>query len=101
MIAEPSSKPPSPPPSVLRQAQFGLRVASLGFGLLSCAHLIRVWMEAELRVGVYSVSLMASQGAFLVTAGLGLWLWKLALRLNPLPKSAVVPEPTPEVKAGR
>ena len=56
----------------------GLRVASVIFGLISIAHLIRLIIRPEVLVGGYLVPLWPSVPAFLVLGGLSLWLWKLA-----------------------
>jgi len=56
----------------------GLRIASVIFGLISIAHLIRLIIRPEVLVGGYLVPLWPSVPAFLVLGGLSLWLWKLA-----------------------
>lgn len=71
-----------PSPGALQQARIGLRVASAFFALLSGAHLIRAWSGWEIRIGAYSVGFEASAVAFLVTAGMGLWFWKLAVGID-------------------
>jgi hypothetical protein len=56
----------------------GLRIASVIFGLISIAHLIRLIIRPEVRVGGYLVPLWPSVPAFLILGGLSLWLWRLA-----------------------
>lgn len=60
----------------------GLRVASIVFGLISIAHLIRLIIRLEVLVSGYLIPLWPSALAFLVLGGLSLWLWKLA-RIQP------------------
>lgn len=60
----------------------GLRLASIIFGLISIAHLIRLIVRAEVLVCGYLVPLWLSAPAFLILGGLSLWLWRLA-RIQP------------------
>ena len=56
----------------------GLRVASIVFGLMSLAQLVRFIMRAELLVAGYHLPLWPSALAFVVLGGLSLWLWRLS-----------------------
>ena len=56
----------------------GLRVASIVFGLMSLAQLVRFIMRAELLVAGYHLPLWPSALAFVVLGGLSLWLWSLS-----------------------
>jgi len=60
----------------------GLRIASVIFGLISIAHLIRLIIRAEVLVGGYLIPLWPSALAFLILGGLSLWMWRLA-RVQP------------------
>ena len=60
----------------------GLRLASIVFGLISIAHLIRLIIRLEVLVCGYRIPLWPSALAFLVLGGLSLWLWKLS-RIQP------------------
>ena len=60
----------------------GLRIASVIFGLISIAHLMRLIIRPEVLVGGYLVPLWPSVPAFLILGGLSLWLWRLA-RIKP------------------
>lgn len=56
----------------------GLRVAGAVFGLVSIAQLLRLLLRLEVLVAGYAVPLWLSGLAFIVLAGLSLWMWKLA-----------------------
>ncbi len=56
----------------------GLRVASAVFGLISLAQLTRILVRPEVFVYGYLVPLWPSGVAFVVFAGLGVWMWKLS-----------------------
>ena len=56
----------------------GLRVASIVFGLMSVAQLVRIIMNPEVLVAGYRMPLWPSALAFVFLGGLSLWLWKLA-----------------------
>lgn len=60
----------------------GLRIASVIFGLISIAHLIRLIIRPEVLVGGYLIPLWPSALAFLILGGLSLWMWRLA-RVQP------------------
>jgi len=56
----------------------GLRVASIVFGLMSVAQLVRFIINPEVLVSGYRMPLWPSALAFVFLGGLSLWLWKLA-----------------------
>jgi hypothetical protein len=58
----------------------GLRVASVVFGLMAVAQLARLVLRPEVLVAGHPMPLWPSALAFIVLAGLSLWLWKLASR---------------------
>jgi hypothetical protein len=57
---------------------FGLRVASILFGLMSISRLGRLILRPELAVDGHITPLWPSALAFAVLGGLSFWLWKLA-----------------------
>ena len=56
----------------------GLRVASIVFGLISLAQLLRVVIQAEVLVAGHQMPLWPSLLAVVIFAGLSIWLWKLS-----------------------
>jgi len=56
----------------------GLRVASVVFGLMAIAQLVRLVIRPEILVGGYSMPLWPSVLAFIILGGLSLWMWKLS-----------------------
>jgi len=56
----------------------GLRVAGIVFGLMAIAQLVRLVIRPEVLVAGYSMPLWPSVVAFVILAGLSLWMWKLA-----------------------
>jgi hypothetical protein len=68
----------------------GLRVASVVFGLMAIAQLVRLWIRPEVLVAGYSMPLWPSVLAFIILGGLSLWMWKLARTPNSerIPKHA-------------
>jgi type VI protein secretion system component VasK len=56
----------------------GLRVASVIFGLMGLAHLIRIILSMGLQVGGWLVGRRWSVIAVIVLAALCVWLWMLA-----------------------
>jgi hypothetical protein len=56
----------------------GLRVASIVFGLMALAQLVRLAIRPEVLVAGYRMPLWPSVLAFIVLGGLSLWLWQLA-----------------------
>lgn len=56
----------------------GLRVASILFGLISVAQLIRLLIRPEVLVAGYLMPLWPSALAFIILGGLSIWMWKLA-----------------------
>ena len=55
----------------------GLRVASIIFGLMSLAQLVRLVIRPEVLVAGYPMPLWPSVLAFIILSGLSLWMWKL------------------------
>jgi hypothetical protein len=56
----------------------GLRVASVVFGLMAVAQLVRLVIRPEVFVAGYPLPLWPSVLGFIILGGLSLWLWKLA-----------------------
>lgn len=56
----------------------GLRVASILFGLMSLAQLLRLAIRPEVLVAGHLMPLWPSVLAFVILAGLSIWLWRLA-----------------------
>jgi hypothetical protein len=56
----------------------GLRVASVVFGLMALAQLVRLALRPEVLVAGHPMPLWPSVLAFLILGGLSGWLWKLA-----------------------
>jgi hypothetical protein len=56
----------------------GLRVASVVFGLMAIAQLVRLLIRPEVIVAGYPMPLWPSVVALIILAGLSLWMWKLA-----------------------
>lgn len=56
----------------------GLRVASIVFGLLCLAQLTRLVIRPEVLVAGHHLPLWPSGLAFVILAGLSLWMWNLS-----------------------
>jgi len=56
----------------------GLRVASVIFGLMSIAQLVRLLIRPEVLVAGHLMPLWPSALAFVILGGLSLWMWKLS-----------------------
>ena len=56
----------------------GLRVASVIFGLMSLAQLLRLVIQPEVLVNGHRMPLWPSTLAVIILAGLSVWLWKLS-----------------------
>lgn len=56
----------------------GLRVASIIFGLISLAQLLRLVIQPEVIVAGRQMPLWPSVLAFLIFGGLSIWLWNLS-----------------------
>ena len=54
-----------------------LRAASIVFGLLALAQLARLVIRPEMLVAGHPVPLWPSLMAFVILAGLSVWMWKL------------------------
>ena len=59
---------------------FGLRVASIVFGLICLAQLARLVVQPEVVVAGHAFPLWPSVLAVVVMGGLSLWMWRLAGR---------------------
>ena len=57
---------------------FGLRVASVVFGLMSLAQLARLFIRPQVLVAGHEMPLWPSALAFVFLSGLSLWMRKLA-----------------------
>jgi len=67
----------------------GLRVASLVFGVMCLAHVLRIITRFQLILGGYSVARKFSAIAVLITGALCVWLWVLASKTDqPKPDAA-------------
>jgi hypothetical protein len=56
----------------------GLRVASVVFGLIALAQLVRLVIRSEVLVAGHPMPLWPSVLAFIILVGLSIWMWKLA-----------------------
>lgn len=56
----------------------GLRVASIIFGLMSLAQLVRLVIRPEVLVACHQMPLWPSTLALVILGGLSIWMWKLA-----------------------
>jgi hypothetical protein len=56
----------------------GLRVASVVFGLMALAQLVRLVIRPEVLVAGHPMPLWPSVLAFIILGGLSLWMWNLA-----------------------
>jgi hypothetical protein len=56
----------------------GLRVASVVFGLMAIAQLLRLVIRPEVLVAGHQMPLWPSIVAFIVLGALSLWMWTLA-----------------------
>jgi len=70
----------------------GLKVASALFMLMALAHAVRLILGWKVQVGDFSAGVWPSVAAIVVTAGLSIWLGKLACgsrtdAVSPPPKS--------------
>jgi hypothetical protein len=61
----------------------GLRVASVVFGLMAVAQLVRLVMRPEVLVAGHRMPLWPSGLAFVFLGGMCLWMWRLANRCRP------------------
>jgi hypothetical protein len=55
-----------------------LRVASIIFGLMSLAQLLRLVIQPEVLVAGHRMPLWPSVLALVILGGLSIWLWKLS-----------------------
>jgi hypothetical protein len=58
-----------------------LRVASVFFGIFAIAHLLRLINQAQVTVGMLTISMGVSWIALIIAAILCVWLWRLASNL--------------------
>jgi hypothetical protein len=56
----------------------GLRILSLIFGLLSLAHIARLWAQTEIVIGGYHLGQIPNLIPIIITGALSIWLSKLA-----------------------
>ncbi|KAB2856748.1 MAG: hypothetical protein F9K41_05685 [Sphingopyxis terrae] len=56
----------------------GLKVAAVVFGLMALAQAARLAAQPEVLVAGSPMPLWPSALAFVILAGLGLWMWRLA-----------------------
>jgi uncharacterized membrane protein len=59
--------------------RLGLRIASVLFGLMSIAQLLRLLMRLDVLVASHAIPFSVSAVACMVLAGLSLWLWRLSI----------------------
>lgn len=64
----------------MNSAITGLRTASFIFGLMAIAQLLRLIIQPEILVAGHHLPLWPSAVAFIILAGLSVWLWRLARR---------------------
>ena len=62
----------------MNSSVLGLRVASVVFGLMSLAQLLRLLIRPLVLVAGHEVPLWPSALALVVLGGLSIWMWKLA-----------------------
>jgi hypothetical protein len=62
---------------------FGLRLASVITGLVSLAHLLRLFVRFQVIVGSYTLPVWLSGVAFVVFGLLSFWLCRLARAAKP------------------
>ena len=62
---------------------FGLRIASLVTGLISLAHLLRLFLHFQIVIGSHSIPLWLSGAAFVVFGLLSFWFFKLSPGAKP------------------
>jgi hypothetical protein len=67
----------------MRSPIVGLRVASILFGLVCLAHIVRLWERWEVKIGPYGFGHITSLVAVVVTALLSVWLWSLSKKKAP------------------
>ena len=75
----------------MNTSTLGLRVASVIFGLMGLAHLIRIIAGIKLQVGSCPIGQGWSAAAVIVLAALCVWLWMLASKAA---KTKTEPAPT-------
>ena len=61
---------------------WGLRVASVIFGLMTLAQLVRLVIQPQVLVAGYEMPLWPSALALVILGGLAFWMWKLARTLT-------------------
>jgi hypothetical protein len=60
----------------------GLRVAGTIFGLMCLAQLARFAVKVDILIGGHRLPLWPSLFAFVVLAGLSIWMWRLSAQNN-------------------
>jgi len=66
----------------MNSPKYGLRLASVLFGLMSLAQLWRLVAQPNVIVDGNPVPVWPSALAFVILAALSLWLWRLGSRCN-------------------
>jgi uncharacterized membrane protein YecN with MAPEG domain len=56
----------------------GLRVASVIFGVVAIAHIVRLFKHAPITFGSHTVPMSLSWVALIVAGVLCIWMWKLS-----------------------
>ena len=71
--------------NLLKSPQFGLRVASVIFGLACLAHLGRLVLQFPVVLCDCPLPLWANAGGFVIAGLLSAWLWMLSVPATPPP----------------
>ena len=58
--------------------RLGLRVSALIFAIVAVAHLIRILVHIELKIGDRLIPMWPSVLAVVIAGFLGVWLWRLS-----------------------
>ena len=62
----------------MRRQILGLRVASVIFGLIALAQLVRFIVRGSVTIGGHALPLWPSALAFFIFGGLSIWMWTLS-----------------------
>jgi hypothetical protein len=62
----------------MNSQRIGLRVASFIFGLITIAHIVRVFKHAKISVASHVIPLEASWIGIIVFGALCIWMWRLS-----------------------
>jgi hypothetical protein len=66
----------------MNSPQVGLRVAAIVSGMISLAHLWRVLIHLEIRLGAHDLPQWVSVVAVIGAGAVCLWLWRLSTKLD-------------------